>query len=134
MMTLATTPGLEIMDRCGALTSVTWAPARWAMKSCSAGVTMWSFMPTMSHDGIVAQAGVPDRSVNALVARGRWVAARTAASLAGSQLAKQPGNTLCFLASERSGHSFTLPPRRRTPTVPSATISPPADTDVFRTA
>jgi hypothetical protein len=32
MMTLATTPGSEIMDRCGALTSVTWAPARWAMK------------------------------------------------------------------------------------------------------
>jgi hypothetical protein len=82
------------MDRCGALTSVTWAPARWAVKNCSAGVTTRSFMPMMSQDGIVFQAGTPDGSVNVLVARGRWAAASTAPSLAGSPLAKQPGNTL----------------------------------------
>jgi hypothetical protein len=39
-MTLATTPGSEIMDRCGALISVMRAWTRWAMNSCSAGVTI----------------------------------------------------------------------------------------------
>jgi len=94
MMTLATTPGLEIMDRCGALISVIWAPARLAMNSCSAGVTMWSLRPITSQDGMVLQAGAPDWSVNVLLARGRWVAASTAPSRAGRPLAKQPGNTL----------------------------------------
>src|SRR5437763_6907792 len=94
MMTLATANGLEIMDRCGALISVICACARWAMNSCSAGVMMWSFRPTMSQDGMVAQAGVPDWSANVPVARGRWVAASTAPSLAGRPLAKQPGNTV----------------------------------------
>ena len=96
MMTLATTPGLEIMDRCGALTSVTWAPARLAMNSCSAAVTIWSFRPITSQDGIVFQAGTPDWSVNVLLARGRWVAASTAPSLPDRPLAKQPGKTLCL--------------------------------------
>ena len=31
------------MERWGALTWVMWACARWAMNSCSAGVTTWSF-------------------------------------------------------------------------------------------
>ena len=59
MMTPATTPGLEIMDRCGALIWVMCASARWAMNSWSAGVMAWSPVPTMAQDGIVAQAGRP---------------------------------------------------------------------------
>src|SRR5260370_35522632 len=94
MMTLATTPGSVIIDRWGALISVTWACARLAMNSCSAGVMMWSAVPTTSQDGMVCQAGTPDWSVNVLVARGRWVAASTAPARAGRPLAKQPGNTV----------------------------------------
>ena len=93
-MTLATTPASVIVDRWGALISVMWACARLAMNSCSAGVMMWSAVPTTSQDGMVCQAGTPDWSVNVLVARGRWVAARTAPALAGRPLAKQPGKGL----------------------------------------
>jgi hypothetical protein len=97
MMTLAMVHGLGIMPRCGALISVMWACARWAMNSCSAGVTMWSFRPTMSQDGIVAQAGVPDGSVNALVASG---------PLGGGQDSAFAGGLP--LASSRGKHSYDL--------------------------
>src|SRR5215472_11190955 len=96
MMTLATTPGSVIMDRWGALISVTLEPARWAMNSCSAGGITWSAVPMMSQEGMVVQAGGPDGSVSALKGSGRWVAASTTASGPGMPLAKQPGNTLCL--------------------------------------
>ena len=40
---------------------------------------------------MVFQAGGPDGSVNALAVSGRWVAAMTAAWLAGRPVAKHPG-------------------------------------------
>jgi hypothetical protein len=65
-MTLVTTPGSEIMDRCGAFTSVMWACAFSAMASCSAGGMAWSAVPTTAQDGMVCQAGTPDGSVRAV--------------------------------------------------------------------
>ncbi len=73
-MTRVTTDGLEMRDRCPALTSVMWAPARWAMNVSSAGGMTWSAVPITAQDGMVFQAGGPDGSVNALAASGRWVA------------------------------------------------------------
>ena len=83
-MTLVTTDGLEMRDRCPALTSVMWAPARWAMKVSTAGGMTMSAVPTTAQDGIVLQAGGPDGSTSVLAASGRWVAAMTAAWLAGA--------------------------------------------------
>jgi TrwC relaxase len=70
-MTLVTTPGLEIIDRCGASTVVMWAWARLAMASWSAGGMAWSAVPTTAQDGMVFQAGLPDCCVSAIVASGR---------------------------------------------------------------
>jgi hypothetical protein len=83
-----------MMDRCPALTSVMWAPARLAMKSCLAGGRTRSAVPITSQDGMVFHAGGPEGSPRVLAASGRWVAAMTAAWLAGSPLAKQPGTRL----------------------------------------
>ena len=82
------------MDRCPALTSVMWAPARWAMNFCSAGGRTWSAVPITAQDGMVFQAGGPEGSCRVLAASGRWVAAMTAAWLGGSPLAKQAGTRL----------------------------------------
>jgi hypothetical protein len=90
-MTRVTTDGSETSDRCPALTSVTRAPARWAMNVSSAGGITRSPVPITAHDGIVFQAGGPDGPVNALAVSGRWVAAMTAAWLAGRPVAKHPG-------------------------------------------
>src|SRR6266699_992082 len=65
---------------------------RWDMKSCSAGGMTWSAVPISDQDGIVCQAGVPEGADPALNAIGRWVAARTAAWLAGRPLAKHCAN------------------------------------------
>src|SRR5271165_667776 len=96
MMTAATAPGSEIMDRCGALISVTCAPALRAMLSCSASGITWSAVPMTAQDGMDFHAGVPEGSVSVLAASGRWVAASTPALAAGRPLAKQPGKTLCL--------------------------------------
>src|ERR1700746_1214547 len=96
MMTAATAPGSEIMDRCGALISVMCAPALWAMSSCSASGITWSAVPIMAQDGMDFHAGVPEGSVSVLAASGRWVAASTLAWAAGRPLAKQPGKTFCL--------------------------------------
>ena len=53
-----------------------------------------SAVPITAHDGTVFQAGAPDGSDSVLAASGRWVAAMTAAWLAGRPLAKQPGTRL----------------------------------------
>ena len=90
-MTRVTTDGSEMRDRCPALTSVMRAPARRAMNVSSAGGMTWSAVPITAQDGMVFQAGGPDGSVNALAASGRWVAAMTAAWLAGRPVAKHPG-------------------------------------------
>jgi hypothetical protein len=58
------------------------------MISCSAGGMAWSAMPMTDQEGMVSHAGVPEGAFAALNASGRWVAARTAASLAGRPLAK----------------------------------------------
>src|SRR5690348_13897320 len=76
-MTRVTTPGSEIIDRCGACTSVMWACARLAMASCNAGGMAWSAVPTTAQDGMVFQAGTPDFWVNATVDSGFCVAAST---------------------------------------------------------
>ncbi len=89
-MTWATVCGSAIMDRCPALTSVMWAPARLAMKVSSAGGITRSAVPITAHDGMVLQAGAPDGSVKALAGKGRWVAAMTAACCGLSPVAKQP--------------------------------------------
>src|ERR1700722_11175037 len=91
MMTLVTAPGSAIMDRCPALTLVMWALARLAMNSSKAGGMTLSAVPITAHDGTIFQAGVPEGSDSVLAASGRWVTAMSAASLAGSPLAKQPG-------------------------------------------
>ena len=54
----------------------------------------WSSVPITAQEGIVAQAGTPDSSVNAFVASGRCVAASAAPSLLGRPFARQPGKTL----------------------------------------
>src|SRR5713226_5850158 len=96
-MTLVPTPGSEIMDKCGAFTSVMWAPAFSAMASCRAGGMAWSAVPTTAQDGMVCQAGTPDGSVRALVAIGSWVTASTSASWAGRPLAMHDGNALWMI-------------------------------------
>src|ERR1700688_550412 len=83
-ITFVTVPGWEIRDRCEALIFVTVACARAAMNSCAAGGIAWSAVPITSQLGMLAQAGGPDTSVSAVAAIGRWVAARSAASLAGT--------------------------------------------------
>src|SRR5215472_17440132 len=80
-MTRVTTGALVMRDKCPALTSVMWAPARWAMNVSSAGGMTWSAVPITAQDGTLA----------ALAASGRWVAAMTAAWLAGTPVAKHPG-------------------------------------------
>ena len=47
--------------------------------------------PDHAQDGMVFQAGGPDGSVDALAVSGRWLAAMTAAWLAGRPMAKHPG-------------------------------------------
>src|SRR5215471_2042371 len=64
-MTRVTTGALVMRDRCPALTSVMWAPARWAMNVSSAGGMTWSAVPITAQDGMVFQAGGPDGSVAA---------------------------------------------------------------------
>src|SRR5690242_8517509 len=96
-MTLVTTPGSEIMDRCGACTSVMRACAFSAMASCSAGGMAWSAVPTTAQDGMVFQAGTPVGWVRAMVAIGAWVAAWTWDSATGRPLAMQDGKTLCLM-------------------------------------
>src|SRR5215212_3625601 len=91
-----TAPGREIIDRCEALTLTMRAPARSAMNSWVAGRITRSTVPTSAQDGISAQAGGPDGWPRMTVEAGRWVAARTAACLAGRSLAKQDGNRLCL--------------------------------------
>src|SRR6202451_2831275 len=86
-MTRVTTPGSEIIDRCGACTSVMWACARLAMASCNAGGMAWSAVPTTAQDGMVFQAGTPDGWVRAMVASGCLGAARTLTSRAGTPVA-----------------------------------------------
>ena len=93
-MTSSTVLGWEIMDKCPAFTSVMRALARLAMNISSAGGMTWSAVPTTAHDGMVSQAGVPEGSVRVLAASGRWMAAMTAAWLAGSPEAKQSGTRL----------------------------------------
>jgi hypothetical protein len=46
----------------------------------------WPAVPITAQDGMVFQAGGPDGSLNVLAASGRWVAAMTAAWLAGRPL------------------------------------------------
>src|SRR5512146_2752112 len=90
-MTRVTTFAREMRDRCPAWTSVMRAPARLAMNVSSAGGMTRSPVPITAQDGMVFQAGGPDGSLNALAVSGRWVAAMTAAALAGRPVAKQPG-------------------------------------------
>ena len=93
-MTRVTTDGMEMRDRRPALTSVMWAPPRWAMNVwLEAGMT-WSAIPITAQDGMVFQAGGPNVAGSALAASGRWVAAMTAAWLTGRPLAKHPGTRL----------------------------------------
>src|ERR1700688_2267814 len=93
-MTQVTTPGSEIIDKCGAFTSVMRACAFSAMASCSAGGMPWSAVTTTAHDGLVCQAGMPDGSVRALVAMGSCVTPSTCASPAGRLSAMHDGNSL----------------------------------------
>jgi hypothetical protein len=65
------TDGLEIRDRCPALTSVMWAPARVAMKVRSAGGMTRSAVPTTAQDGMLFQAGGPEGWPRVLAASGR---------------------------------------------------------------
>src|SRR5260370_20383892 len=53
------------------------------MNSSSAGGIAWSAVPISDQDGMVSPAGTPEGSDPALNAMGRWVAASTAAWLAG---------------------------------------------------
>src|SRR5580692_8761951 len=93
-MTLVTAPGSLIMDRCGALISVTCDPARRAITTCSAGGMTWSAVPMMSQDGIVCQAGAVVSVSDRMLATGGCCSAASAApSRAGKPLAKHPGNT-----------------------------------------
>src|SRR5262249_49071051 len=93
-MTRVTTWALVIRDRGPAVTTVMRAPARRAMNVWFATGITWSAVPITAQDGMVFQAGVPNVAPSALAASGRWVAAMTAARLAGRPLAKHPGTTL----------------------------------------
>src|SRR5215468_6408357 len=105
IMTFVTVLAREIMDKCPALTSVMWAPARWAMKVSSAGGMTRSAVPITAQDGMVFQAGGPEGSPSVLAASGRWVAAMTEAWGAGRPLAKQPGTTsgLMYVSTSPGG-------------------------------
>src|ERR1017187_9661577 len=92
-ITFVTSPGWEISDRCEALISVTVACARRAMNSCAAGGIAWSDVPITAQLGMLVQAGGPDTSASAEAAIGRWVAASSAAWLAGRSLARMPRNS-----------------------------------------
>ena len=96
-ITFVTVSGCEIIDRCDARTSVTWACAVLSMASCKVGGMALSMVPTTAHDGIDFYAGTPAGSVNALVAIGRWVAASTRDRAAGMSLAMQLGKALCLI-------------------------------------
>jgi hypothetical protein len=48
----------------------------------------WSAVPTMAQDGMVFHAGTPEGSDPAPTAKGRWVAASSAAWAAGTPSAK----------------------------------------------
>jgi Aldo/keto reductase family len=89
--------GWEIIDTCEALILTIRAPARSAMNSWVAGRITRSTVPTSAQDGMSAQAGGPEGWPRVTVEMGRWVAARTAACLAGRSLAKQDGNRLCLI-------------------------------------
>jgi len=54
-MTRVTTDGLEIRERYPALTSVMWAPARWAMNVWLATGMTWSAVPITAQDGMVCK-------------------------------------------------------------------------------
>jgi hypothetical protein len=71
-MTRVTADGLEMRDRCPALTMVMWAPARWAMNLWLAGGMTWSAVPITAQDGMVFSAGGPNVAVSALAVSGRW--------------------------------------------------------------
>src|SRR3954454_10482860 len=53
------------------------------MKRCAAGGIAWSSLATMYQDGSARHAGGPDFSCDATIARGRWVAAISAAFAGG---------------------------------------------------
>jgi len=72
--------GVEIMMSCAECTAVVVACMRWAMNFCPAGEMAWSSRLIRSQLGMVAQAGGPDGSVNAVLANGRWAAACSMAS------------------------------------------------------
>ena len=74
-----TVPGLEIMDRWGARTSVMWACACRAMASCTAGRMTRSAVPTTAQEGMIFQAGTPLCWPSAMVDSGSAVAASTRA-------------------------------------------------------
>lgn len=78
---------------------------------------MRSAPATRAQDGFVRHAAVDALSVNAVVASGRWVAARTPATSSGTSAAKTEGKAFSSMVTStpespsRSGyvHSFRLP-------------------------
>ena len=62
--------GFEIIGTWDARTSTTVAPARWAMNRWVAGGIALSWVATRYHEGIVFQAGSPDRDLEGLLGEG----------------------------------------------------------------
>src|SRR5258708_34184878 len=72
-MTLVTVSAREIRARWPALTSVTRAPARWAIDCSKAGGLTLSAVPMTAHDGRGVQGGMPEGGPRVVDARGRRV-------------------------------------------------------------
>lgn len=82
-----------------ASTSVIVAPARSAIRRTTSLPAALSPVATTAQDGSVFQAGAPLGSTNPNAETGRWVAAMTAASSAGTSAAKASWNLTGSIAN-----------------------------------
>src|SRR5438552_17924134 len=88
MITAATSFGFESIGTWLGSSSVVVAFIRFAKKRSSSGAIVWSFLPTMYHDGFVFHATLDTLVPQAEAIIGPCVAARARASAAGKSQAK----------------------------------------------
>jgi hypothetical protein len=96
-MRSVTADGREFIGTCEDRTSAIVAAARLAMNRWGAGGMARSWVAMRYHEGMVFQAGGPERSSRVAGSNGRWVAAITAAVFGGTSWAKTRGKTLGVL-------------------------------------
>jgi hypothetical protein len=92
MMWSVTACGWETITTCELSSSTTSAPALDAIVLTMSVPAALSSVAITAHDGRPFHAGIPDRSLNAAAATGRWVAAITAVRSGGRSAAKASWN------------------------------------------